>query len=271
MQSGSTVAAWATYGTRNYANGQESWAWRIPSVLQFTIPLFALPGLLLAPESPRWLAAVGRADDAHAFLTKYHAEGDESSPLVAFEVAEISTTLRMEKESKDTTSWLDLVSTKGNRHRFFISVTLGTFAQWNGVGIAAYYLAPVLKTVGITSVTQQTLISGFLQIWNLIIAVSAALTVDLLGRRFLFLVSCCGMLSCYIAIAGLAGSFAHTGASATGIAVIPFLFIYFGFYDIAFTPLFYGYSCEIWPVSQNFHIVQHIRSPEMANMSDSTT
>jgi MFS family permease len=183
-------------------------------------------------------------------LTKYHAGGDEGSPLVAFEMTEISRSLQMEKESNENTTWLDLVRTKGNRHRLFISITLGVAAQWNGVGIAAYYLAPVLKTVGITSVTQQTLISGFLQIWNLIIAVSAALTVDLFGRRPLFLASCGGMLTCYIIISGLSGSFANTAAATTGIAVIPFLFIYYGFYDIAFTPLIIGYTCEIWPVSK---------------------
>jgi MFS family permease len=140
------------------------------------------------------------------------------------------------------------VRTESNRHRFSISITLGVFAQWNGVGIVSHYLAPVLRTVGITSVTQQTLISGFLQIWNLIIAVVAALTVDLAGRRRLFLISSSGMLVCYIIISGLAGSFANTAATSTGIAVIPFLFVYYGFYDIAFTPLLYGYTCEIWSV-----------------------
>ena len=79
------------------------------------------------------------------------------------------------------------------------------------------------------------MISGFLQVWNLIIAVGAAFCVDRLGRRPLFLASCLGMLVSYILIAALAGSFAHTGNSATGVAVIPFLFIYYGFYDIAFT------------------------------------
>ncbi|KAK9343131.1 general substrate transporter [Lipomyces starkeyi] len=259
---GSTLAAWATYGTRNYAGNEADWAWRIPSILQLLIPAVAFPGLFLAPESPRWLSAVDRSDEARAILTKYHAEGDESSALVEFQMAEIATTLQMERERETSTTWLDLVRTEGNRRRLFISVTLGMFAQWNGVGVASYYLAPVLRTIGITSVTEQTLLSGFLQIWNLIIAVSAALSVDLLGRRFLFLVSCCGMLACYIAISGLSGSFANTGAKATGTAVIPFLFIYYGFYDIGFTPLMFSYTCEIWPYE--------LRARGMASMSAAT-
>jgi hypothetical protein len=187
--------------------------------------------------------------EARAFLITYHAGGDEDSPLVAFEMAEISDTIQMERDFQKSTSYLDMIRTKGNRHRTFISVSSGVFAQWNGVGVVSYYLAPVLLTIGITSVTNQTLISGLLQIWNLIIAVSAALTVDRLGRRFLFLLSCGGMLVCYVIISGLAGSFAHTAAAGTGIAVIPFLFFYYGFYDIAFTPLLFSYTCEIWPVS----------------------
>jgi MFS family permease len=91
------------------------------------------------------------------------------------------------------------------------------------------------------------MISGFLQLWNLILSVSAAFNVDRLGRRTLFLISSVGMLCSYIIIAALSGSFAQTNIAATGIAVIPFLFIYYGFYDIAFTPLLVSYTCEIWP------------------------
>ena len=166
---------------------------------------------------------------------------------MAFELAEIQGTLEMERMAKASSSYADMLKTKGNRHRIFISITLGIFAQWNGVGIASYYLAPVLKTVGITDVTRQTLISGFLQVWNLILAVGGTLCVDSLGRRTLFLTSCVGMLVSYIFISALSGSFASTLHTATGLAVVPFLFIYYGFYDIAFTPLVVSYVCEIWP------------------------
>lgn len=98
---------------------------------------------------------------------------------------------------------MDLFKTPGNRHRAAISTTLGAFAQWNGVGVVSYYLALVLQTVGIASATDQTLISGCLQIWNLIFAVGAAAFVDRLGRRPLFLISSIGMLVSFILISGL--------------------------------------------------------------------
>lgn len=71
-----------------------------------------------------------------------------------------------------------------------------------------------------------------------------------------------GMLICYIIITGLSGSFATTGKSATGLAVIPMLFLYYGFYDIAFTPLVISYPAEIWQY--------HLRSRGVAVASFST-
>jgi MFS family permease len=72
----------------------------------------------------------------------------------------------------------------------------------------SYYLALVLGTVGITSVTDQTLISACLQIWNPIFAVAAAFSVDRLGRKMLFIASAATMLISHIITTGLSGSFA---------------------------------------------------------------
>lgn len=40
---------------------------------------------------------------------------------------------------------------------------------------------------------------------------------------------------------GLSASYAKDAVKAVGTAVIPFLFIFYGFYDIAWTPLSYTY------------------------------
>ncbi len=55
------------------------------------------------------------------------------------------------------------------------------------------------------------------------------------------------MLCSYVLITALSATFANTKDAATGIAVIPFLFIFFGFYDIAWTIQCYSYTTEILP------------------------
>lgn len=188
---------------------------------------------LTASIGPRWLISQGRTEEARRILANTHASGDGDAPLIEYEVLEIETTLRAEMDAHASTGYIDMIKTRGNRRRLFISISLGVFAQWSGNGVVSYYLGLVLSTVGITSVTDQTLISAGLQIWNLIFAVGAAFSVDRLGRRMLFLASAATMLISYIIITGLSGSFAQTGTSSVGVAVIPFLFIYFAGYDIA--------------------------------------
>lgn len=227
---GSIISAWVTFGTRDYGS---SWARRLPSLLQILLPALALPGFLMTPESPRWLVSVDRIDDAAQVIATYHAAGDVNSPLVQFETAEITNTIKAEQQAHASSSYADMLKTRGNRWRVLISVTLGIFSQWSGNSVVSYYLALVLKTVGITSVTNQTLVSACLQIWNLLWAVAAAVSVERLGRRPLFLASAATMLVSYIIITGLSGSFANTGNAAVGTAVIPLLFIFFAGYDIA--------------------------------------
>ncbi|KAF6802341.1 sugar transporter [Colletotrichum sojae] len=250
---GAVVAAWVTYATRHL----DSWSWRMPSILQLALPVLSALGLLLIGESPRWLVSIDRVDEARAVIAAAHAGGDLRSPLVNFEMTEIEETIRAEREAHSSTTWADLWSTPGNRHRLFISVTLGVFAQWCGVGtfaavpqvvsVVSYYLAMVLSSVGIKSVDDQTLISACIQIWNLICATSAAVMVDKLGRRTLFLASGTIMLASFSIVTGLSASFASTANPPTGTAVIPFLFIFYLGYDIALTPLMVSYPVEIWP------------------------
>lgn len=116
-----------------------------------------------------------------------------------------------------------------------------------GNGIVSYYLAPILKSVGITNSTQQALINLGLQIWNAIAALGGAMAAERYGRRPLWLISAIGMLFSFCIITALSGVYAEQGDRAAGKAVIAMLFIFFGFYDIAFTPLSFAYPVEILP------------------------
>lgn len=134
---GGTIAAFITFGTRHVEGNM---AWRIPSILQILIPALALPGFIWSPQSPRWLISVDRTEEARAVLERWHAGGATNSTLVQYEVTEISDTLKAEKEAHDSASYAEMFKTPGNRHRLFISVSLGIFTQWSGNGVGEFLL-----------------------------------------------------------------------------------------------------------------------------------
>ena len=55
------------------------------------------PRHLLVQESPRYLVAQDRNEEALAMLAKYHGNGDENHPTVQFEYREIRETIKMEQ------------------------------------------------------------------------------------------------------------------------------------------------------------------------------
>ncbi|KAG8969229.1 hypothetical protein FRC03_003754 [Tulasnella sp. 419] len=241
---GSIVAAWVTFGTFRMTN--TTWSWRIPSILQ------ALPSILQAtlvwfiPESPRFLVAKGRDREAIQVLARYHGNGNVDHPLVHFEYNEIKEALAMEKELPQT-SYLALFATKGNLRRMRVIIALGFFSQWSGNGLVSYYINLILESVGVTEAGVKTLINACLQLFNFIMAIGAALLVDKAGRRTLFLISNVGMVIAFAMWTVTSALFQETGSKAAGNATIGLIFLYFGFYDIAYSPLLVAYTVEILP------------------------
>ncbi|KAF2658594.1 general substrate transporter [Lophiostoma macrostomum CBS 122681] len=242
---GGIIAAWMTYGMSGWTS---NWAWRISSIVQGALPLIQLLGIYWLPESPRWLVARGRTQEARQVLIDFHAGGDRDSPLVKFEMAEIEGALTFEGDTVSQNSWFELIRTPANRKRTLIAVLVGWFAQWNGVGIISYYLTLVLNTIGITAAREQTLINGLLQISNWLAAIFVgALMIDRIGRRTLFLASTAGMCVSYIIWTALTATFVESHNAEMGKAVVAFIFIFFFFYAIAWAPLLQAYIVEIYP------------------------
>lgn len=221
---GSFLAAWLCYGTHFMEHS--NWSWRIPSIIQGLPSIIQLVFVWFVPESPRWLMAKGRTEEAHKVLAKVHANGDLDDEVVVLEMHEIKDTITLEKEFEGN-SWLQFIKTKGNRRRLIILLTLGLFSQWSGNGIASYYLNIVLKNVGITSASTQLVINGCLQILDIIVAVGQCFVVDKVGRRTLFLVATGGMFVTFIVWTTAAGEYAENGVAACGNLVVACVYIYY--------------------------------------------
>ncbi|RKK84941.1 hypothetical protein BFJ71_g14338 [Fusarium oxysporum] len=241
---GAIVAAWSTYGTFRMSS---DWSWRIPSLLQALASVFQLIMIYVVPESPRWLIANGRTEQATKILSKYHSGTEEPTELVLAQVAEITGALEFER-SMESASYLQFFRTKENRHRLFVVVSLGFIIQWCGNQLVGSYISLVLTDIGITSPKTQNLINGLIQIFSYIVAGSSALLIDRLGRRFLFLTSTGGMLFAFIIWTALAAKNQQQGGDrGLGIGVVVMVFIFLGFYNFAMTPLPIAYLLEVLP------------------------
>ncbi|KAG8778086.1 hypothetical protein FRC15_010970 [Serendipita sp. 397] len=243
---GSILSAWVCYATLRTLSGS-IWEWRVPVLLQ-AIPAFVLGvSVLFLPNSPRWLVAKGRDGEAIEFLARYHANGRERDPIVYFTYSQIREALALDREVNRTTSYLDLFKTPGNLRRMRIVFALGFFSQWSGNGLISYYLDPVLENVGVTVSSTRALINGGIQIWCLFVAVSAALMVDKIGRRPLFLMSNAGMVIVFVFWTLTTALWTTQENRPAANASIAFMPIYFLAYSIAYTPMLVSYTVEILP------------------------
>lgn len=230
---GSIIASWTTYGTLMHFP-TSSWCWRLPSLLQALVPALIVVPTLIMPESPRWLVSKDRVADAQRVLANQHANGDLNDPLVVHELQEIEAAIAEERSiGGGSPGWGDFFRTKGNRWRLFILIHVAVGAQWNGVGIVSYYLVPVLASVGITTSADQLLVTGGMAISNLFFAFAGAFMVERMGRRKLWMLSTGLMLVTFTIVTALSGVFTKTQSPAVGGAVVAFLYLYYGAYDIA--------------------------------------
>ncbi|KAG7094644.1 hypothetical protein E1B28_005468 [Marasmius oreades] len=242
--SGAIVAAWTTFGTFKIPS---SWSWRLPSLLQGVPAALQVALVLFAPESPRWLVAKGRETEALKTLAYYHADSNEDDPLVRYEFEEIKAAIEFDRTVASNVGWKSLFTTKGNLKRLRIIVAIAFFSQWSGNGLPSYYLNKILDQIGIKDATVQLLINGILSIWNLFWALLASSMVDRAGRRLLFLTSAIGMLVFWTAQTISYAEFAKHGKPESAHALIACMFIFYAFYDLAFTPLIVSYTVEILP------------------------
>ena len=117
---GIMIMFYISYGC-SFINGTA--AFRIPWGVQMTPAILLLLGMLMLPESPRWLAKQGRWEDSLAVLTLVHGHGDEMNWLVVREMKEIRDSIEFELQNSDVT-WKELF-----RPQMLNRLHIGIFTQ----------------------------------------------------------------------------------------------------------------------------------------------
>ncbi|KAL1589451.1 hypothetical protein WHR41_01848 [Cladosporium halotolerans] len=238
---GNIIAGWTTYGSNKNLT-TSSWAWRTPTVVQAGMPLIVIVLIILFPESPRWLVAHDRNEEAIKILAKYHADGDEHAPIVRLQYEEIREDLA---ETADKTAWWDyrgLANTRGRRYRLSMVIAMAFFGQWSGNNVVSYFMTEILKSAGILDPNKQLLINAIAPIFALIASAYGATLLDKRGRRFMLLWGMVGSIFAFILLTAFVSKTDAVPGLAYGTIVAIYLFLIF--FSWGWTPLQMLYPVE---------------------------
>ncbi|KAJ0335377.1 hypothetical protein COL922a_009305 [Colletotrichum nupharicola] len=237
---GNILAGWTTYGSNLHVDN--SWAWRIPTVVQCGMPGVAMLFIMFFPESPRWLISHDRAEEALAILAKYHGDGDVNSPIVQLQYHEIMEDNRLTKDENPWWDMRELGNTRAARYRLFMVIAMAFIGQWSGNNVVSYFMPEMFKQAGITDDKTQLLLNAINPIFSMIGAIYGASLLDRLGRRFMMIAGLLGSLAAYIMLTGFtAGSETNKNLS---YGVIVSIYVFGICFAWGFTPLQTLYSVE---------------------------
>ncbi|KAK3382656.1 general substrate transporter [Lasiosphaeria ovina] len=233
---GAIPAAIVTFAT-NYINNDYSW--RIPLILQAFTCLIVLGSVFFLPESPRFLMANGREEEAIAFLTKFHGNGNREAKLVVLQVEEMREGIALDGIDKVWWDYRPLFLTHSGRWRMAQVLMISIFGQFSGNGLG-YFNTVIFENLGVKSIPTQLGYNILNQVLSAIGALTAVAFTDRMPRRKVLII---GTLLCSAALAtnsGLSAALANQGANidiSYGQGALASYFLFNVIFSFTYTPL----------------------------------
>jgi sugar porter (SP) family MFS transporter len=214
---------------RNSWFGQQGWRWMfgltaLPAALFFV-------GMILVPESPRWLAKKGRNDRARAILSRIGGDAYANDAI-----ADIQSTLVNEV---GTVNYRDLLDPR-MRKVLMLGVVLAVLQQWCGINVIFNYAEEIFKAAGydISSVLKNIAWTGSV---NLAFTFVALGLVDRRGRRPLMLFGFAGLAAIYVVM----GACYFLGVQ--GLPMLLLVLSAIACYSMSLAPVTWVVISEIFP------------------------
>ncbi len=226
------IGDYFTSGSETLSETSVEWAWRwmfwaelVPAGLFFILSF-------LIPESPRWLAAVGRKENAGLILTRIAGKDYARQTLAELE--------QLTGQQEEKVHWRSLLQ-PNVRGVLLIGIVLAVFQQWCGINVIFNYAHEIFSAAGyaVSDVLMNIVVTG---ITNVIFTFVAIYTVDKWGRRTLMFVGSAGLALIYF----LLGSGYFWEVSGWPMLLLVVLAI--ACYAMSLAPVVWVVLSEIFPV-----------------------
>ncbi|KAG8826877.1 hypothetical protein FRC19_006996 [Serendipita sp. 401] len=245
---GVVLGFWAGFLTRSL-DGSSSW--RIPLGIQIIPGVILAVGTLWLPPSPRLLVLRGKKDKALQTLMKLR-DRDESDPLVRLELAEMQVEAKMASElgSGHGNRWRDLFGPSLIK-RTMIGVGVMFFQQWSGINALLYYGPSLMRSIGLEGDTISLVMSGFVNIMQLVAVIPAFFLLDSVGRKPLLKFGALLMSFSHIAVAIIIlwGSGDWPTHRTIAWVAVGMIYLFTAAYGVSFGPVAWILPTEVFPLS----------------------
>ncbi|OJJ42559.1 hypothetical protein ASPZODRAFT_76492 [Penicilliopsis zonata CBS 506.65] len=223
---GQTIASLVVYGTEKLSGNK---AWQIPTGLQFLVPLILLALLPLIPESPRWLLARHRIDEATISLRRLRGEA-VSNDRIEDEIQE----LQLANTNDGKGSWQEVFSKK-NKRRTTVAILAMFGQQITGQAFISQYSVVFYEGQGFGS--KSFLFNIINNVCGVAGTIIAFMVVDGMGRRPLLLVGG-ALMGTFLLIVGGISTNPHPPQAARNTMVAS-LALYTCMFCVSWAPVSY--------------------------------
>ncbi|KAK5046101.1 hypothetical protein LTR84_008558 [Exophiala bonariae] len=211
LASGNAGAAAVCAGS---ANLKDDWAWKTPIICQIPLSLLLSGGVLLFPESPRWLLLKAKKVKARQALGQFY-EQDPNSEVITAQIIEIEAYLDFEKATSSSSSWTQLFN-KRNIRRTLTSALILVGTILTGLQFVAPYTALFLGGLGISS---PFLITAVIALCFTAGSLIGGLSIEYGGRRWAMLVGYSILGSCMLIFSAVSTILGATSSVAQKVLV----------------------------------------------------
>lgn len=217
-------------------------AYKIPLALQLLWAAVLLLGLIILPETPRYLIKRGRHDAAALSLSRLRRL-DITHPALIEEIAEIEANHEYELSLGPSRYKDCFVGSPHLGRRTLTGCCLQMLQQLSGINFIFYYGTTFFGGIGLTNPYFIALITNVV---NVVCTIPGMVLVESLGRRRLLMVGAAGMAVCQIIVAAVGT--ALPDAAATKMVLIIFVCIYLLFFAATWGPVAWVVTSEIYPL-----------------------
>lgn len=166
--------------------------WRIPLIIQVVPSIMLLFGMAWLFETPRWLCAHNRSEEALQVLCKIRGSED-----VKEEMEQIQSSLSVQAKN---TSWKQVISVP-HRKRLLLGISIQALQQMTGTNVINYFSPIIFKSIGLSSNEAELLATGVYGILKMIVVlIGFSSLIDRFGRRPLLIGGGVAMGMCMYAV-----------------------------------------------------------------------